>query len=101
VSKKLLDAQPTKLARRQEAPPAAAEERPALSARRPAPRQPKSFRLSAADIARLQQLSATLTAEAGRPITQIDVLKGLLRLGEGADKRRLLSHIKDAYFEAV
>ena len=52
-----------------------------------------------ADIARLQQLSASLTAEAGRSITQIDVLKGLLRMGEGADKRKLLAHIKDAYFE--
>ena len=95
MSRKLIGAQPSKLARRQEEP---AEERPALSTRRPAPRQPKSFRLSPADIARLQQLSATLTAEAGRPITQIDVLKGLLRLGEGADKRKLLTHIKDAYF---
>ena len=95
-SKKLLDAQPSKLARHQEEP---AEDRPALSTRRPASRQPKSFRLSPADIARLQQLSASLTTEAGRSITQIDVLKGLLRMGEGADRRKLLGHIKDAYFE--
>ena len=98
MSKKLTGAQPSKLALRQEEP---AEERPALSTRRPAPRQPKSFRLSPTDIGRLQQLSATLTAEAGRPITQIDVLKGLLRLGEGADKRKLLTHIKNAYFEVA
>ena len=63
-SKKLLDAQPSKLARRQEEE--TAEDRPALSTRRPVSRQPKSFRLSPADIARLQQLSASLTAEAGR-----------------------------------
>jgi hypothetical protein len=44
-------------------------------------------RSSPAHIARPQQLSATLTAGAGRPITQIDVLKRLLRLGEGADKQ--------------
>ena len=97
MPKKLLDAQPSKLVGRQETP---AEERPTLATRRPASRLPKSFRLSPADIARLQRLSTVLSAEAGRPITQIDVLKGLLRLGEGTDKRRLLNHIKDAFFEA-
>jgi hypothetical protein len=96
VSKKLLDAQPSKLSRQQAQ---TGEDRPALTSRRPASRQPKSFRLSAADIIRLQRLSAELSAEAGRPITQIDVLKGLLKLGEGTDKRKLLAHVKDAYFE--
>lgn len=61
--------------------------------------QPKSYRLTPADIARLRTTMARVSDAAGRPISETDLVKGLLLLGERTDAKKLLSAIKDAVFE--
>jgi hypothetical protein len=67
--------------------------------RGPGTPMPKSFRLRPAHLQRFQDLSARLSEEAGRPISEADVLKGLLLIGERMDAKKLLAAIKDAVFE--
>jgi hypothetical protein len=44
-------------------------------------------------------LSERLSDEAGRPISETEVLKGLLLFGEKGDAKKLLLSVKDAVFE--
>ncbi|MCB1781669.1 MAG: hypothetical protein KDJ34_16590 [Candidatus Competibacteraceae bacterium] len=60
--------------------------------------KPKAFRFSPQDIERLRALSERLGEAAGRRVTDVDILRGLLLLGEKADSKKLLSAIKDALF---
>src|SRR5687767_12386036 len=62
--------------------------------------QPKSYRLMPADLARLRSTTARVSEAAGRPITETDLIKGLLLLGEKTDAKKLLTAIKDAVFKA-
>jgi hypothetical protein len=48
---------------------------------------------------RLRRLSERLSDQAGRPLSETDVLKGLLLFGEKADAKKLLLSVKDAVFE--
>lgn len=61
--------------------------------------QPKSYRLTPTDIARLRNALARVSETAGRPISETDLIKGLLLIGEKTDARKLLAAIKDAVFE--
>lgn len=72
---------------------------PALVTRSATTPQPKSYRLTPTDIARLRGVTARVSEAAGRPISETDVVKGLLLVGEKTDARKLLSAIKDAVFE--
>jgi hypothetical protein len=40
-----------------------------------------------------------LSDQAGRPIAETEILKGLLLFGEKADAKKLLLSVKDAVFE--
>ena len=62
---------------------------PRLVAPRRVARQPKSFRLGPVHLERLRHLSERLSDEAGRPISETEVLKGLLLFGEKADAKKL------------
>lgn len=75
------------------------EAAPTLVNRAAATPQPKSYRLTPTDIARLRGVTARVSEAAGRPISETDVVKGLLLVGEKTDAKRLLSAIKDAVFE--
>jgi hypothetical protein len=52
-------------------------------------------------IERLQRLCDQLGEAAGRPISQTDVIKGLLFMGEKTSKKKLLDAIKNAAFEGI
>jgi hypothetical protein len=94
--KKLLSGAPSsKLARRQEAK----EESRSVMPSKP-PRLPKSFRLGAVHTERLRRLSERLSEEAGRPISETEIVKGLLLLGEKTAAKKLLTAVKDAVFES-
>jgi hypothetical protein len=96
AKKPLAEASASKLAQRQES----RDEAPTLVARRKIPRQPKSFRLGPLHLERLRRLTERLSEEAGRPLSETEVLKGLLLLGEKTDARKLLASVKDAVFES-
>jgi hypothetical protein len=97
MAKKLLaDAATSKLAQRQEG----RGEAPILVARRKTPRQPKSFRLGPLHLERLRRLTDRLSEEAGRPLSETELIKGLLLLGEKTDAKKLLASVKDAVFES-
>ena len=96
MAKKLLaDAAASKLAQRQEGRAGA----PTLVAPRRMARRPKSFRLGPVHLERLRHSSERLSDAAGRPISETEVLKGLLLFGEKADAKKLLLSVKDAVFE--
>ena len=95
AKKPLADAAASKLAQRQEGRGGA----PTLVAPRRVARQPKSFRLGPVHLERLRRLSEHLSDAAGRPISETEVLKGLLLFGEKADAKKLLLSVKDAVFE--
>ena len=95
AKKPLADAAASKLAQRQEG----RGEAPSLVAPRRVARRPKSFRLGPVHLERLRHLSLSLSDAAGRPISETEVLKGLLLFGEKTDAKKLLLSIKDAVFE--
>jgi hypothetical protein len=78
----------------------AEQEAPSLVRSAPISPQPKSYRLTPADLSRLRSTMARVSETAGRPISETDLIKGLLRIGERTDARKLLAAIKDAVFEA-
>ncbi len=97
MAKKLLSGAPSsKLARRQEAK----EEPSSVMPPRKPPRLPKSFRLGAVHTERLRYLSERLSEEAGRPLSETEIIKGLLLLGEKTAVKKLLAAVKDAVFES-
>ncbi|MFQ5695226.1 MAG: hypothetical protein ACE5HB_04485 [Terriglobia bacterium] len=97
MAKKSLSGAPSsKLSRRQEAK---AEPASVIRSRKP-PRLPKSFRLGAVHTERLRRLSERLSDEAGRPVSETEIVKGLLLLGEKTTAKKLLTAVKDAVFES-
>ena len=96
VKKLLSDAPSSKLARRQEVK---RETSVVMSSHKP-PRLPKSFRLGAVHTERLRGLSERLSEEAGRPVSETEIIKGLLLLGEKTVAKKLLTVVKDAVFES-
>lgn len=95
MAKKGLETATSKLARQQ----ATSADRPHLVSTRKTPSFPKSFRLSALHLERLRRVSERLSDEAGRPISETEIVKGLLLLGEKTDPKKLLLAVKDAVFE--
>ena len=74
-------------------------EAPALMKTTASSPQPKSYRLTPADLTRLRSTTARVGETAGRPISETDLIKGLLLIGERTDAKKLLAAIKDAVFE--
>jgi hypothetical protein len=66
---------------------------------RPAQSVPRSYRFRASDAERLRRLVARASEEAGRPFSESDVLRALLRIGEKSSTRRILDEIKASLFE--
>jgi hypothetical protein len=75
-------------------------ERPRLKKPAASPRRNHTVRLSGTEEMRLQRLVGRVSEEAGRPIKDSDILRGLLVLGEKADARRLLEAVRHAAFDA-
>ena len=78
----------------------ASTERPKLKKPTPSPRRNHTVRLSGSEERRLQRLVGRVSEEAGRPIKDSDILRGLLVLGEKADVRQLLEAVRHAAFDA-
>jgi len=77
--------------------PAKKTERLGLVSRKPAERKPRSYRLRAADLERLSKIvEAVNELSTGRRITETDVLRGLLVMGEKAKSKQLVEAIRDA-----
>lgn len=67
-----------------------------LIAQRQKPRL-KNFRLTPADIMRLQKLTDAINAESERPISETSVIKGLIALGEKTTPAKLLRLIREVW----
>lgn len=57
----------------------------------------KNFRLTAADILRLQKLTDAINGESERPISETAVIKGLIALGEKTQPAKLLKLIREVW----
>ena len=75
-------------------------DRPALKRETAGSRRNHTVRLSGTEESRLQRLISKVSEEAGRPISEADLMRGLLVLGEKADARTLVNAVKDARFDA-
>jgi hypothetical protein len=66
---------------------------------KPAQSVPRSYRFRPNDAERLRKLVERASEEAGRPFSESDILRALLRIGERTSMRRLLDEIKASLFE--
>lgn len=57
----------------------------------------KNFRLTPADILRLQKLTDAINGESERPISETAVIKGLIALGEKTQPAKLLKLIREVW----
>lgn len=57
----------------------------------------KNFRLTPADILRLQKLTDAINGESERPISETAVIKGLIALGEKTSPAKLLKLIREVW----
>lgn len=57
----------------------------------------KNFRLTPADILRLQKLTEALNGESERPISETAVIKGLIALGEKTPPSKLLKLVREVW----
>ena len=57
----------------------------------------KNFRLTPADILRLQKLTDAINGESERPISETAVIKGLIALGEKTPPAKLLKLIREVW----
>lgn len=57
----------------------------------------KNFRLTPADILRLQKLTDAVNGESERPISETAVIKGLIALGEKTTPEKLLKLIREVW----
>ncbi len=63
-------------------------------------RRNHTVRLSGTEESRLQRLVERITEEAGRPVKEADIMRGLLVLGEKAEAVQLLEAVRRAAFDA-
>lgn len=75
-------------------------DRPAIKRETAGSRRNHTVRLSGTEESRLQRLIAKVSEEAGRPISEADLMRGLLILGDRTDAKTLVSAVKDARFDA-
>lgn len=96
MAKKALSGQ-TKLAEAAQRRPESPDTSPlTLVSQRSKPRL-KNFRLTPADILRLQQLTEAVNSESERPISETAVIKGLIALGEKTPPSKLLKLIREVW----
>jgi hypothetical protein len=75
-------------------------ERPAIKRETAGSRRNHTVRLSGTEETRLQRLITKVSEEAGRPISEADLMRGLLVLGDKTEAKALVSAVKDARFDA-
>jgi|SRR5438067_2337621 hypothetical protein len=75
-------------------------DRPAIKRETAGSRRNHTVRLSGTEESRLQRLITRVSEAAGRPISEADLMRGLLMLGDKADARTLVNAVKDARFDA-
>jgi len=78
---------------------AGAEDRPAIKRERVGSRRNHTVRLSGTEESRLQRLIARVTEEAGRPISEADLMRGLLVLGDKTEAKALVDAVRHARFD--
>src|SRR4051812_35533287 len=79
---------------------AARSDRPAIKRETVGSRRNHTVRLSGTEEGRLQRLIIKVSEEAGRPISEADLMRGLLVLGDRTDAKALVNAVKDARFDA-
>ena len=75
-------------------------ERPSIKRETAGSRRNHTVRLSGTEESRLQRLITRVSEEAGRPISEADLMRGLLVLGDKADARALVDAVRHARFDA-
>ena len=70
--------------------------RPAIKRDTPGRRRNHTVRLSGTEESRLQRLVDRVSEEAGRPISEADLMRGLLVLGDKAEARALVDAVRHA-----
>jgi hypothetical protein len=75
-------------------------DRPAIKRETAGSRRNHTVRLSGTEENRLQRLITRASEEARRPISEADLLRGLLVLGDKADARTLVDAVRHARFDA-
>jgi hypothetical protein len=78
----------------------AVAERPAIKRETVGSRRNHTVRLSGTEESRLQRLITKVSEEAGRPISEADLMRGLLVLGDKADASALVEAVRHARFDA-
>lgn len=71
-------------------------ERPNIKRETAGSRRNHTVRLSGTEESRLQRLITRVTEEAGRPISEADLMRGLLVLGDKVDAATLVKAVRDA-----
>src|SRR4051794_8696954 len=71
-------------------------ERPAIKRETAGSRRNHTVRLSGTEESRLQRLITRVSEEAGRPISEADLMRGLLVLGDKAESRALVDAVRHA-----
>ena len=75
-------------------------ERPAIKRETAGSRRNHTVRLSGTEESRLQRLITRVSEEAGRPISEADLMRGLLVLGDKAESKALVDAVRHARFDA-
>ena len=78
----------------------AVTERPAIKRQTAGSRRNHTVRLSGTEENRLQRLITRVSEEAGRPISEADLMRGLLVLGDKTEARVLVDAVRHARFDA-
>lgn len=71
-------------------------ERPAIKRETAGSRRNHTVRLSGTEESRLLRLITRVSEEAGRPISEADLMRGLLVLGDKAEARALVDAVRHA-----
>ena len=96
ASKKLADAEGSKLSRTSESRP---EGLTGLTGSTTVPARNKSFRMFPRDLGRLSDLSERLGMMTGRRVSEADVVRASLLLADKATPESLLEALKDSVWE--
>jgi hypothetical protein len=73
---------------------------PAIKRETAGSRRNHTVRLSGTEESRLQRLITKVSEEAGRPISEADLMRGLLVLGDKTEAKALVDAVRYARFDA-
>ena len=79
---------------------AAKTDRPAIKRETAGSRRNHTVRLSGTEESRLHRLITRVSEEAGRPISEADLMRGLLVLGDKTEAKALVDAVRYARFDA-